>query len=465
MVKTPTTAWVACATVVNRTHVYLHDMSLQTLLTPWVSQWLLSPERLQRQRARAERQRRRRGGAHEILYFHQVDDPYSALAAQSLPLLAQRYEVQIRPFLVPPPGDDVAPERERLAAYSRDDAQWLAAHHGLHFRDPGQPPSAQALQHTAQQLLQAITEGRFVERAGALSRALWQAPEQGNTTPASPAPSAAALAEHLQQAQRLRKHLGHYLGATFYCAGEWYWGIDRLHHLEHRLQALGAARHTPLQPALLYPAAEDLRHDVAPQTAQTAQTLEFFFSFRSPYSAIVAERVFELARHTGAQVQLRYLLPMVMRGLPVPRAKRRHIAWDAAREARARGIAFGRLQDPVGRPTERGLALIPWAERHGRGQAYVLAFMHGVWARGLDAGSERGLRQIVEAAGLPWHEARQALQDNTWRQIAEDNRQALLAMGLWGVPSFRVGQVAAWGQDRLARVQEALLPATAQPQP
>ncbi|MBM3386721.1 MAG: 2-hydroxychromene-2-carboxylate isomerase [Betaproteobacteria bacterium] len=435
-------------------------MSLQTLLTPWVSQWLLSPERLQRQRARAERQRRRRGAAHEILYFHQVDDPYSALAAQSLPLLAQRYEVQIRPFLVPAPGDDVAPERERLEAYSRDDAQWLAAHHGLHFRDPGQPPSTRAVQHTAQQLLQAIIEGTFVDRAGALSRALWQSQDQDSTTPMPPAPRSAALSDHLQQAQRLRERLGHYLGATFYCAGEWYWGIDRLHHLEQRLQALGATRQTPLLPTLLYPPAEDLRHDVAPQTAQT---LEFFFSFRSPYSAIVAERVFELARHTGAQVQLRYVLPMVMRGLPVPQAKRRHIALDTAREARARGIAFGRLQDPVGRPTERGLALITWAERHGRGQAYVLAFMHGVWARGLDAGSERGLRQIVEAAGLPWHEARQALQDNTWRQIAENNRQALLAMGLWGVPSFRVGHVAVWGQDRLARVQNALLPATPEP--
>jgi len=167
--------------------------------------------------------------------------------------------------------------------------------------------------------------------------------------------------------------------------------------------------------------------------------------------------VFELARLTGAPVRLRYLLPMVMRGLPVPKAKRSYIAADAAREAFERGIPFGRLNDPVGRPTERGLALIPHAESQGLGQRYVLAFMHGVWVQGVDAGSDRGLRRIVEAAGLSWDGARAALQDAAWRDTAERNREALFALGLWGVPSFQVGALAVWGQDRLGLVQQALL--------
>ena len=36
-----------------------------------------------------------------------------------------------------------------------------------------------------------------------------------------------------------RRRLGHYLGATFFYGGEWYWGIDRLHYLERRLVDLG----------------------------------------------------------------------------------------------------------------------------------------------------------------------------------------------------------------------------------
>jgi 2-hydroxychromene-2-carboxylate isomerase len=153
---------------------------------------------------------------------------------------------------------------------------------------------------------------------------------------------------------------------------------------------------------------------------------------------------------------LRYLLPMVMRGLPVPKAKRNYISLDAAREAHARGIAFGRVNDPVGKPTERGLAIMPLAERMGLGQAYVLSFMQGVWAEGIDAGSDKGLRRIVERAGLSWDDALSALKDEGWRKVAEDNRAELFGLGLWGVPSFRVHDTAVWGQDRLWAVQAAL---------
>jgi 2-hydroxychromene-2-carboxylate isomerase len=159
-------------------------------------------------------------------------------------------------------------------------------------------------------------------------------------------------------------------------------------------------------------------------------------------------------------VRLRYVLPMVMRGLPVPSEKRSYISQDAAREAFVRGIPFGRLNDPVGRPAERGLALIPFAEGAGKAQDYVLAFMHGVWAEGIDAGSERGLRTIVERAGLDWVAARAALKDEAWRVVAEQNREELFALGLWGVPSFRVRDTAVWGQDRLWAIEEELLKGT-----
>ena len=57
--------------------------SIKTLLMPAVSQWLLSRERLLALRARAEKKRLAAGTPHVLHYFHQVDDPYSALAAAS----------------------------------------------------------------------------------------------------------------------------------------------------------------------------------------------------------------------------------------------------------------------------------------------------------------------------------------------------------------------------------------------
>lgn len=385
-------------------------MSIKTWLTPRVMAHLLSPQRLDKKRAAFEKRRAGRGEPHVLHYFHQGDDPYSALLSSVLPRLQARYRIAIQTHIVSPPADAAAPERAKLMAYSQRDAALLAAHYGL-------PPTA--------------------------------AQARGDVQPSYPL-------ETREQADHLRQSLGHYLGAMLYYGGEWYWGIDRLHHLEARLQALGLQT-DPADQGLgrsLFPPGADLLHTMA---LHHPPPIDFFFSLRSPYSAIVAERVFELGRLTGAEVRLRFVLPMVMRGLPVPREKRLYIVFDTAREARLRGTAFGRLNDPVGKPTERGLSLIPLAQALGQGQAYVLSFLRGVWSEGLDAGSDRDLARIVERAGLSWPQARQALADPGWRVEAEANRAEMFALGLWGVPSFRVNDVAVWGQDRLWAVQDALL--------
>jgi 2-hydroxychromene-2-carboxylate isomerase len=370
------------------------------------------------------------------------------VVASILPRLTERYDIDIAAHVVGPPPESAAPEREKLVDYSRKDAQLLARHWGLKFDDHGRQPSAQQVQRVTEQLVTSAENGTFVTQADALSTSLWDAlTAESAALPLTPQTSA-----HMAAANALRRRLGHYLGATFYYGSEWYWGIDRLHHLERRLQGLGAARDGISD--LMFPPDPDLDHAVP---LVKPESIEFFFSLRSPYSAIVAPRVFKLAQLTGAQVRLRYVLPMVMRGLPVPPEKRRYISQDAAREAFDRGIAFGRINDPVGRPTERGLTLIPYAERVGKGQEYVLSFMRGVWVEGIDAGSDRGLRKIVERCGLSWELACLALKDEGWREVAELNREEMFALGLWGVPSFKVGDTVVWGQDRLWAVQQALL--------
>lgn len=436
-------------------------MSLKSLLMPAIMERMLSADRLAGARARAERTRVARGLPHQVHYFHQADDPYSALAAQALPGLVARYDIELVPHLVGAPADAAAPERDMLVAHSRRDAALLARRYALRFTDPGAQPAPAAVAATKLLLHDAIAQGRFVALAGRASEDLWRgAVASDREDPSTDTADSPALARHLHESAALRKKLGHYLGATFYYAGEWYWGVDRLHYLERRLQEL-AAQH-PGSGAVLYAPPAELSI-AAP--LKDPPPIDFFLSFRSPYSAIVAPRVFALAGLTGAQVRLRFVLPMVMRGLPVPREKRIYIVRDVAREARLRGIPFGRLNDPLGRPTERGLSLIPFAQQAGLGEAYVLSFMHGVWAEGVDAGSERGLRRIVERAGLAWSDAARALRDQAWRATAETNRSDMFARGLWGVPSFAIGNTAVWGQDRLWAVEEALRAAAPERRP
>lgn len=422
-------------------------MSLKTLLMPIVTQRRFARGTLLAKRAKAEKQRLASGRPHQIFYFHQVDDPYSHLMAQALPLFLARYNVELTPHAVSPPPDSAAPERDKLVAYSRVDAALLAKHHGLNFTDHGKQPNKERCAHATHCLVAAIESGQFVEHASALGQWLWAEdemrtpPEQVN---AFKAISSEKVQTHIAEADALREKLGHYLGGMLYYEGEWYWGIDRLYHLEQRLQELGA-QHEGVT-GVLFPADDGLTQT---QPLENPPDIDFFFSFRSPYSAIVAARIFELGRRTGAKVNLRFVLPMVMRGLPVPKVKREYIVYDTAREAHVRGIPFGRLNDPVGKPTERGLALIPFAEQHSKGQEFVLSFMQGVWAEGIDAGSDKGLRKIVERAGLSWEGAQVALQHEAWRERAAANREELFAAGLWGVPSFKVGNSTVWGQDRL----------------
>ncbi len=447
-------------------------MSIKSLLMPAISQRLLSVRRLQANRAKAERRRLTGGKPHQVHYFHQTDDPYSALVVFCLSDLLDRYAVELLTHVVGAPPDAAAPERDKLIAYSRKDAQLLANHYGLKFNDYGRQPSPEAIRQANRRLVAAIADGNFPEIAPQVTEQLWREPSLVNLTTTAAIKTTATttttttiaaktsvtdteIAAHILESNALRVQLGHYLGGMFHYAGEWYWGLDRLHYLERRLQDLQCRRRS--FDDLMFAPDIDLQN---PVTVVDPTSIDFFVSLRSPYSAIVTPRLLELARLTGATVRLRYVLPMVMRGLPVPPAKSRYISLDAMREAGRRGVDFGRINDPVGRPTERGMALLALAERHGKGQDFLKSFMHGVWAEGIDAGSDRGLRRILERAGIDWQEAPAALQDQTWRQTAEANRAEMFSLGLWGVPSFRVGDTAVWGQDRLWAVEQAVIGAS-----
>ena len=116
----------------------------------------------------------------------------------------------------------------------------------------------------------------------------------------------------------------------------------------------------------------------------------------------------------------------------------------------------------MGRPVERWFSLFPWARERGRSAELLLEFLRAAWSQGVDTGSDAGLRLVVERAGLGWSDALAQLdRDDGWRAELETNRTEMFALGLWGVPSFRVRgggapDYSTWGQDRLWRVEEEI---------
>jgi 2-hydroxychromene-2-carboxylate isomerase len=421
---------------------------------------LLTSPRLRDTRRRvAALQRRARGAPAVVHYFHQADDPYSHLLLQALPDFAANYDVQMALHLVPPPTDAAAPDRARLQAWSRRDAADLAAAIGLEFSDPGREPdtglTALATRALAAALRDRDPAAAALGEALAISRALWRGDRAVLERCGGVAPEQAKV--FLDAGQALRERLGHYLGATLHFEGEWYWGVDRLWHLEQRLRAGGLSRATN-RPWIVQVPRVECRHR---PSSRHRPDLHFFCSLRSPYTYIAVPRVLRLAECYGASLQLRFVLPMVMRGLPVPREKRLYILRDTKREAESLGLPFGRIVDPVGVPTERGLAVLHHAVQAGKGPQFLESFMRGVWADGIDAGSDDGLRRIAGRAGLDAAFVRDALKDDAWREVAKANREEMLGLGLWGVPCFRVdANPARWGQDRLWRVERDLIAAT-----
>jgi 2-hydroxychromene-2-carboxylate isomerase len=250
--------------------------------------------------------------------------------------------------------------------------------------------------------------------------------------------------------------MGHFLGGMFCFQGEWYWGVDRLRLLESRLIEEGFNRDDG---GIRVP--EPIPAETTGLQAAHIK-LEYFPSLRSPYTAIGHERVLALIDRSGVSVEVRPVMPMLMRGVTAPRAKQRYIITDASREGWAHNSPMGRIVDPFGEPVKRAFALYPGAMAMGKSMAFVSAYLQAAWVDGVDVAEEPGLRQVAQRAGIDWGELNAACEGSDWEAILDANLNDMLDAGLWGVPSFRISggnsdsAFACWGQDRLWRVENEI---------
>jgi 2-hydroxychromene-2-carboxylate isomerase len=184
--------------------------------------------------------------------------------------------------------------------------------------------------------------------------------------------------------------------------------------------------------------------------------VDFYFSFRSPYSYLAGPRAFALPERYDIELTFRGVLPMAMRGQSVPLAKRLHTLRDVDREAARLGLPFGRIHDPIGDGAVRCLRVSEHARDQGRERAFVLGASRAIWAEAVDVSTDAGLRPVCEAAGLDWAGCAAALEDPTLQDRVDANTAALVDLGQWGVPVFVFGDERFWGQDRIEDLQTAL---------
>ena len=402
------------------------------------------------QRSSSELKRRVTGSAHVVSAFLQLDDPYSYLLARYLPALADHYDIELRVYLSEALGGDYRPMPEMLAEHAVTDCKRLAAELGVPFLDKRATPPVEYRRALLDELAVRATEDDFADDVLEVLEIYWRGDVEAASHRASAATGGGADTV-IEAAQKRLDDLGHYDSAMLHYGGEWYWGVDRLQHLMTRLDELDVAREDGSN-AQLAAIQQAMRVDLPirpPAAAQGLPALELFYSFRSPYSQLCLDRVYELVDAFGLELVIRPVLPMVMRGLPVPPRKIRYIVRDAMREAEVHGVSFGKIEDPVGDAVERCHAVFHYARQEKREREFVLDAARQIWGNAVDAATDDGLRRITAKTGLFWPEVKLALEDDGWRESEAEDRQLMLSLGSWGVPTMCIGDYVVWGQDRI----------------
>ena len=387
-----------------------------------------------------------------VSVFLQLDDPYSYLLSYYLEHVITRYKkVEFRFYLCQALSGDYMPQPGMLADYAMADCAALANEFGVPFLDVGSTPAVEYRRALLDFLGEEHDEKDFPETFIKALSAYWRGDPEGVARIVGRAQ--AELSETnvlIGQNQLLLRKMGHYNCATMHYAGEWYWGVDRLHYLIERFDQQGLNRFKePIPELASLQQAMQLKVPVTqPVKAASLPPLEMYYSFRSPYAYLALARTYEIADAFGLKLEVKPVLPMVMRGLKVPKAKLLYIVKDANREAERLEVPFGNVADSVGEGAERCIAAFYYAKSEGRERDYLLAAGQAIFAGAIDVATDEGMEIVADRSGLFWPDLKEALEKEEWRAWARENRDALTEAGLWGVPSFLIGDVVIWGQDR-----------------
>jgi 2-hydroxychromene-2-carboxylate isomerase len=189
--------------------------------------------------------------------------------------------------------------------------------------------------------------------------------------------------------------------------------------------------------------------------------LEFFFDFGSPASYLAYKRMPALAARTGAEVAY---TPMLLGGVfkatgnaspaSVP-AKGRWMNSDLRRWAQRHGTAFNRNPFfPI-----NTLHLMRGATGlidDPRFMAYCDAVFDAMWRDPKNLGEPSELAPVLERAGVGVDEFRALVEREDVKDRLKTTTERAVERGVFGAPSFFVGEEMFFGQDRMDFVEEAL---------
>ena len=198
-------------------------------------------------------------------------------------------------------------------------------------------------------------------------------------------------------------------------------------------------------------------HAVPPRAGRARQsgkipavTAEFFLGAMSPYSWLSAERIGNILPDAEWR-------PVYLGGLFKANGR---TSWGLTpertagmRECEARAAAYGlgpiRWPDPW--PTDDlfvARAMV-FTQRHGLLQRFALAAMRLAFREGVDIGRLDAMLESGVRVGIDAGELAGAVEDRAIKAELRAVTERTAALGVFGVPTVRIGETLLWGYDRL----------------
>ncbi|ENO74815.1 2-hydroxychromene-2-carboxylate isomerase [Thauera aminoaromatica] len=184
--------------------------------------------------------------------------------------------------------------------------------------------------------------------------------------------------------------------------------------------------------------------------------VEFWFEFASTYSYLSVMRIERAAAATGVDIEWKpFLLGPVFLALGwndspfnIYPPKGRYMWRDLERLAEKEGLPF---RHPSRFP--RNGLLAPRVALVGVEEGWVAPFARAVmsanFAEDREIGEEAVIVEILGALGLPAAELMARAQADANKLALRCQTERAAELGLFGAPSFRVGEELFWGNDRL----------------
>lgn len=194
-----------------------------------------------------------------------------------------------------------------------------------------------------------------------------------------------------------------------------------------------------------------------------SKTVEYYFDFGSPAAYLASTQLPALSAETGATVLWR---PMLLGGVFVATgnaspanvpAKGRYIFRDFARFARRYAVPL-KVNPffPINTITLMRIAVGLQLREDPRFMEYCNAMFRAIWVDAQNMNDPATVASVLQAGGFDAPALLALASEQAVKDKLKAETELAVSRGVFGAPTFFVGEQMFWGQDRLDFVREAL---------